>query len=209
MIKNNLTNKNNKINKKQITYDIILIGLFTSVLIICSWITIPTLIPFTLQTLAICLITLLLGLKKGTIAIILYIILGLIGLPVFNSFRSGFSVILGPTGGYIIGFIPMLLVSRLLITIFGLNKQSKDISSDEKNNKKQIIKMLFSSLALLIGTIVCYIFGSIWFILVYGPDNANFSYVISVCIIPFIIPDIIKIIISVIVSNRLNKIIKQ
>ena len=74
-------------------------------IIICSWLTILFAVPFTMQTFAVFSVLILLGGKLGTASIGLFVLMGLVGLPVFSGFRGGVGVLLGPTGGYIIGFI--------------------------------------------------------------------------------------------------------
>lgn len=72
---------------------------------VCSWITIPMAVPFTMQTFAVFLTLSLLGGRRGTAAIAAYVLLGAVGLPVFSGFSGGFGVLLGATGGYIAGFV--------------------------------------------------------------------------------------------------------
>ena len=71
---------------------------------VCSWISIPTAIPFTLQTMAVFLAVGLLGGKRGTLAVTAYVLLGAVGAPVFANFSGGIGILLGQTGGYILGF---------------------------------------------------------------------------------------------------------
>ena len=92
------------------TLNLVYIAFFAVLIVICSWISIPTLVPFTLQTFAIYLTVLLLGWKRGLGAILVYILLGIVGVPVFSGFKAGLGVVAGPTGGYIIGFIFLALV---------------------------------------------------------------------------------------------------
>ena len=92
-----------------------LIALMAAIIAVCSWITVgigP--VPFTLQTFGIFLALRFLGGKKGTAAIGIYMLLGAVGLPVLSGFRGGFGHILGPTGGYILGF----LLSGIVVMIF-------------------------------------------------------------------------------------------
>ena len=84
-------------------------SLFTIIIALCSYITIPVVIPITLQTLGIFITLELLGGKKGTFSVLSYFLLGAIGIPVFSGFRGGIGVLLSPTGGYIIGFIFLAL----------------------------------------------------------------------------------------------------
>ena len=84
--------------------DIAFIALSAALMAVCSWISIPAAVPFTLQTFAVFLTTGLLGGRRSTIAVMLYIFLGAVGLPVFSGFSGGIGHLIGPTGGYIFGF---------------------------------------------------------------------------------------------------------
>ena len=87
------------------TKEITTISLMTAVLVICSWISIPTSVPFTMQIFAVYLAIYLLGGKLATFSILVYILLGAIGVPVFAGFTGGIGILFGNTGGYIIGFL--------------------------------------------------------------------------------------------------------
>ena len=87
------------------TKNMVQISLFAVIMAICAWISIPTVIPFTLQTFAVFLAVGVLGGKRGTAAICVYLLLGIIGIPVFSGGRAGIGVILGTAGGYMIGWI--------------------------------------------------------------------------------------------------------
>ena len=95
------------------------IGLFAVVIAICSWISIPTVVPFTLQTFAVFLAVAVLGGKRGTLSVIVYVLLGAVGLPVFSGFKGGIGVLLNTTGGYIIGFIFSALLMWAFEKAFG------------------------------------------------------------------------------------------
>lgn len=154
--------------------------LFTIIIALCSYITIPTLIPFTLQTLGVFITLELLGGKKGTFSVLLYILLGAIGVPVFSGFRGGIGVLLSNTGGYIVGFILLALMYWLTTALLG------------KRLYARIIGMM-------LGLIACYTFGTAWFIFAYS-DIKNISEmipVLQICILPFIIPDIAKMFLSI------------
>ncbi|MBD5135289.1 MAG: biotin transporter BioY [Lachnospiraceae bacterium] len=176
-------------NKKNLGInDITYISLFTALIAICSWISIPTPIPFTLQTFAIFATICMLGGKRSTISILVYILLGAVGLPVFSGFSGGFGKLLGNTGGYIIGFLFSSLVVWLITRLFGT-------------------KTPVMITAMITGLFVCYAFGTIWFITVYLKADSSISIgtVLSWCVFPFIIPDIIKISFALLVSKRLGK----
>ena len=92
------------------TYDIVYIGVFAVIMAICSWISIPTTVPFTLQTFGVFIAVGVLGGKRGSLAVLVFIILGAIGIPVFSGMTGGVGILLGSTGGYIIGFLFSALV---------------------------------------------------------------------------------------------------
>lgn len=170
------------------TRDIVYMSVFTAMISICSWISIPASIPFTLQTMGVFTTVGLLGGKRGTLTVLTYILLGAIGIPVFAGLTGGISVLLGTTGGYIIGFLLSALLMWGIETIMGRNQ----------------IVLAFSMVA---GLIVCYAFGTAWFMMIYTQHSGviGLSTVLGLCVIPFIIPDLIKIGVALFLINRLKK----
>ncbi len=170
------------------TRDIVYMSVFTAMISICSWISIPASIPFTLQTMGVFTTVGLLGGKRGTLTVLTYILLGAIGIPVFAGLTGGISVLLGTTGGYIMGFLLSALLMWGIETIMGRNQ----------------IVLAFSMVA---GLIVCYVFGTAWFMLIYTQHSGviGLSTVLGLCVIPFIIPDLIKIGVALFLINRLKK----
>lgn len=175
-------------NKTLNTMDIAFIGVFTALLAICSWINIPLIIPISLQTFAVALISLYLNRKQSMFVYFVYFILGIFGVPVFAGFKSGFSVIMGPTGGYLLGFILMTVLSD---TMLGLK---------EKTNKWK-----FTSL--MAGLVLCYFCAVLWYKMVYFKENTATTWLgaISVCVLPYIIPDIAKLWLAIFVDKKLKK----
>jgi biotin transport system substrate-specific component len=180
------------LKSKTTTSDIAFISLSVALMAICSWISIPLTVPVTLQTFAIFTAAGLLGLKRGTLAVLVYILLGAAGLPVFSGFKGGFGILIGNTGGYIIGFIFSAIAVGLFTKLFG----------------KKIPVLVLSMTA---GLLICYLFGTAWFMYVYAKNTGavGLSAVLYWCVIPFIIPDTVKIILAVIVVNRISKYIKR
>ena len=170
------------------TIDIILMALFVSLMAICAWISIPTAVPFTLQTFGVFVTCALLGGKRGTMSIIVYIILGAIGIPVFAGFNSGAGTLLGPSGGYILGFI------LCAATMWGITSLLGD-------------KTLVLILAMVLGLVLCYSFGTAWFMLVYAKKSGAIALgtALSWCVFPFVIPDIIKMALAITLSKRVKK----
>ncbi len=170
----------------------IYISLFAVIIAICSWISIPSAVPFTLQTMAVFTTVGILGGKRGTISVFLYILLGAIGLPVFAGFTGGFGILLGSTGGYIVGFLFSALLMWGIEALFG---------------NKRIILIL----SMFLGLLLCYALGTAWFILVYTKTTGeiNLITVLGWCVIPFIIPDFIKIALSYILTVKLKKFVDK
>lgn len=164
-----------------------LCGLFAALTAICSWISIPTTVPFTLQTFAVFSTLLVLGGQYGTISIVVYLLVGLAGAPVFAEFYSGLPAFMTPSGGYLIGFIFTGLIYWAITSMFGN-------------------KLLASIIGLVSGTIVCYAFGTVWFMIVYGRENGSVGLLTALgwCVFPFIIPDALKMALAVAVSRRVK-----
>jgi biotin transport system substrate-specific component len=148
-------------------------------------------VPFTLQTFAIFVALGLLGGRRGTYAIILYVLLGAVGIPVFSGFRGGIGVLLGTTGGYIVGFIFSGLAYWLITRFLGT-------------------KLPVVILAMVVGLVVCYAFGTAWFMVAYTRSSGaiGVSVALAKCVVPFIIPDLAKIALAILLSNRLGKLVK-
>lgn len=173
------------------TLDMVYIALLVALMAVCSWVSIPATIPFTMQTFAVFCAVGLLGGKRGTIAVAVYILLGLVGVPVFAGFKGGIGALFGVTGGYIIGFIFSALIYWLITKLFG-------------------DKTIVMAIAMLIGLLVCYVFGTAWFVFVYakGSGAIGFTAVLGWCVVPFIVPDIMKIFLSIFVVKKVSKHIK-
>lgn len=173
------------------TLDMVYIALFAVLIAICSWISIPTSIPFTLQTFGIFVTVGVLGGKRGSFAVFIYLLLGAIGVPVFAGFTGGMGILLGNTGGYIIGFLASALLMWLMEKLLGR-------------------KTWVLALSMVLGLIVCYAIGTAWFMIVYGKNIGSIGLVaaLGMCVVPFIIPDVIKIVLALIVANRVSKLMK-
>lgn len=164
---------------KSTTRDLVFIALSTTIMIVCAFITIPFYVPFTLQTFALFTIIGLFGTKKAFISVCIYLLLGMVGLPVFSGFRGGIGNLLGVTGGYLIGFLFTALISGTLLRMF---------------SKKKKLSVLGYFMAMALGLIVCYIFGTIWYLFLYTNSTGSISItsVLSLCVFPFILPDMAK-----------------
>lgn len=160
------------------TTELVYIAVCAALLAVCSWISIPAippLPPFTLQTFGVFLILLLLGGKRGFYAVVTYLLLGAVGLPVFAHFTGGVGILLGTTGGYLIGFALSAAVYWVLEDLY------------ERLPWLRIA-------ALVLGLAVCYAFGTAWFMLVYARQSGavGLGTALGWCVVPFILPDLVK-----------------
>ena len=129
-----------------------------------------------------------LGGQRGTIAVLVYILLGAIGIPVFAGFSGGIGALFGMSGGYIIGFLFSAIVMWGLENLIG---------------RKPVMQII----SMIAGLIVCYGFGTVWFMIVYARTTGavGLATVLGWCVIPFIIPDLIKIALAFVLSGRVRK----
>lgn len=178
--------------KKVLTVqDMVLIAIFAALIAACSYIQIPLgPVPFTLQTFAVFTTAGLLGTKRGTIAVVIYILLGVIGIPVFAG-SGGPGIIVGPTGGYITGFIFTVIIIGLIMNVFKKNATG--------------LKFVMTVVAIVVGDAICFIIGTIQFMVVM---KVNLAVAMGYCVIPFILPDLVKIIVAAIVVNRVKKYVR-
>ncbi len=176
--------------------EITFVAMGMALIAVCSWISVPSLlpsmVPFTMQTFAVCLVAALFGLRLGLWTVGCYILLGLIGAPVFTGFRGGPAVLLGPTGGYIVGFLFTALAVGL--------------GSDRHGNNT-----LALVLSMAAGIALCYVFGTAWFIFVYSRRSGAVGILtaLSWCVFPYLIPDGIKIALAVLLARRLRPFVRK
>lgn len=157
----------------------VLCSLFAALMAICAWIAVP--IPpvaFTLQTLGVLLALGILGGKRGFCSVALYLLLGFVGLPVFSGFRGGISVLIGPTGGFLWGFLAMAACYWLLQRYGTLT-------------------------AMAVGQLACYVCGCWWFT-VYAPGT-GFAAAALACVVPYLVPDVLKLALAYSLSGRIRR----
>lgn len=171
------------------THELVLTALVSAVFCILGPLSIPIgPVPISLTGLALYMSLYIIGGKMSTIAYMIYLIIGIIGLPVFSGYAGGLGKIMGPTGGYLAGFIFTALLSGAVIDRFHNNK-------------------IISIMGMYAGLIVLYAFGTIWFAFL---NEGNSVYeILKICVIPFIPADSIKIIISAFLGPMLKKRIKK
>lgn len=173
------------------TRDLTLVALFTALMTVCAWISVPVPAPFiqfTMQTFALFAALLALGGKRGTYTVTAYLLLGAVGAPVFSNFRGGLGVLLGTTGGYILGFIFTALLYWLLTAKLGESWPVRLTAG-------------------VLGMIVYYAFGTAWYLaLTYQAGNPmGLLAVLGYCVFPFILPDLVKLGLAALLARRIGK----
>ena len=171
------------------TRDMAYCALMSVLIAVCSWISLPIgQVPFTLQTFGVFCALGLLGGARGTIAIAVYILLGAVGVPVFAGFSGGLSVLIGTTGGYIVGFLLSGLIYWLITAKFGSG-------------------LVPSIIGLVLGLAACYAFGTAWFMVAYARATGpiGLSSALMRCVVPFLLPDAGKMELALLMTGRLKK----
>ncbi len=164
-----------KEKKKSIvsTKSLATIGLMTAVCCVLGPVSVPIgAVPVSLGVLAVLLTVYVLGMFKGTVATLVYILLGAAGIPVFSGYQGGLQKLSGPTGGYIIGFILMALIAGFFIDRFSYKKCYMHV------------------VGMVLGLAVCYLFGTFWFMFI---TKTSFLGALSICVVPFLVFDALKI----------------
>ena len=160
------------------------IGVMAAVICILAPFSIPIgVVPISFTNLAVYIAIYVLGSRKGTISYLIYLLIGLVGVPVFSGFTSGPGKLFGPTGGYLIGFAFMALISGIFI--------------DRFSNK-----MYLCFVGMVLGTAVCYLLGTIWLAYQAG---LSFQSALAAGVVPFIPGDLIKIVIAMIIGPQMRK----
>ena len=180
------------VRQRNKTYDLVYVSIFVVLIAVCSWISIPLTVPVTLQTFGVFIAVGLLGGKRGTLAVLVYILMGAIGIPVFSGFTGGIGILAGTTGGYIVGFLFSALLMWGMEKLFG--KDTKVLAG-----------------SMILGLAVCYAVGTLWFMAVYAASSGPVGIftVLGWCVFPFIIPDIAKIVLALILTKRLSGVIRR
>lgn len=173
------------------TVDMAYIALFAVLIAICSWISIPATVPFTLQTFGVFLAIGVLGGKRGALAVAVYLLLGCVGLPVFAGFTGGLGIVLGSTGGYIVGFLVCALLMWAMERCLGSKTWGLAVS-------------------MVVGLAACYAFGTAWFMAVYARSTGPIGLATALgwCVIPFVLPDLAKVGLALVLCRRLAAAVK-
>jgi len=183
------------------TYDLVLCAIGAALITVCSWISLQVMdVPFTLQTMAVFIVLMTMGGKRGTISICVYLLLGAVGVPVFAGFKGGAQALMGPTGGFLVGFVFVGLVYWLF---------SEIVFSKFMKNKKS--RFGFNIVIGVICEVVLYVFGVAWFMVVYAQSSGPVGIMTALawCCFPFLIPDAVKLVAAGLISSQTYKIVRH
>ena len=180
--------------QKTRSFSMVLCAFFTALLAVFSQIAFPLgPVPVNLSTLAIYAAAAVLGGKWAALSAILWALLGAVGVPVFSLFRGGLSTLTGPTGGFILGFIPMAFVTGSLLQVFSKSDALKK-------------KTLFQIFSMIAGLVLCFAFGTVWYQYV---AHVSFSQSLVVCVLPFLPGEVIKLLLGLLVIHRLTPLLSN
>lgn len=170
--------------KKSNVYSLAMTAVMTAVIAVIAPFSIPAWgeVSFTLCTFVLYLSPYILGWKRATAATLVYILIGMVGMPVFSNFKAGLGVLAGPTGGYILGYIPMVVIGGLAIKAFP-TKRAAQIGG------------------MILATAVLYAFGTAIFC---AQTGSTLERALWVCVIPFIPFDLGKMVIATTVGPVLR-----
>lgn len=174
-------------NKRK-TLIITMCALFAALISVFSQVQIPLpQIPINLALAAVYLAGVILGPAYGSLSVIVFVLLGIVGVPVFAGFRGGLDVITGATGGYIVGYITCAFLTGLIV------KYTSD-------------KIYVVAIAMFLGMVSCYVLGTIWFMTMSG---TSLKAALTVCVLPFLPGDAVKIVLSSVVANRIRHSVEE
>ena len=167
--------------------DMTITAIFAAFMCVTAPWTIPVgVVPITLATFSVYLVSATLGWKRGSIAVAIYLMLGFVGLPVFTYFTGGIQKLVGATGGYLVGYIPMVLVGGFFADKF-------------KKAWAYVVGMVAA-------TAVLYTFGTAWYCIMSGSEIIP---AIMACVVPFLAGDSVKIACATVLAVKLRPIAER
>lgn len=174
--------------KKLTIYQIAACAVMTAVLCVLGPMSIPIgAVPISLATFVLYLMVYILGTTGASISTLVYLLLGLVGLPVFSGYSGGFAKLAGPTGGYLVGYIFIALIGGIIL-------------------KRSHANTVISALGLVLGTAVLYVFGTAWFVILM---DVTVGYALTVCVLPFILIDLGKIVVATLIGKPVRSALEK
>ena len=189
---------------------LLLSALMAAVCAVCSWISVPlpfTPVPINLGTLAVFLAGGILGRRYGSISVIVFVLLGAAGLPVFHGFTGGIGIITGPTGGYITGYIVAAFLTGIVTdTYFKSHAGDAGCVTEENADKSRAAAYIALALSMVLGLAACYALGTAWFMYI---SKTDFKAALIMCIVPFLPGDAVKITAAAVLVRKLRPFVRR
>lgn len=177
-------------NKKLTTYQLSVTALMAAVMCVLGPVSVPIgPVPLSLTNLVIFFAVYLLGAKLGALSVLVYLVLGAVGLPVFSGYAGGLAKLAGPTGGYLVGFVPMAFVIGLFV------EQADRLEA-------RALRPVLEVAGFLLGEAVLYVIGTAWFVVLM---DCTVSYALGICVVPFLPGDAAKIVLAVVFGALLRR----
>ncbi|MBP5271882.1 MAG: biotin transporter BioY [Clostridia bacterium] len=167
----------NKSQRSFPTRRVALIAVMAAVICVLSPLAVPLSagVPLSLATLAVMLAGAVLGPVEGMLATLVFLCLGMVGVPVFSGYQAGIGVLFGKTGGFLLGYLPLALCSGLFLP---------------KKSRNRRLALGLPVLGMLLGTVILYAFGTAWFLIL---THASLKLALTACVLPFLPGDALKI----------------
>ena len=182
----------------------IMAALFAALTAVGAWLSFPlpfTQVPISLASMIPLLAAGLLGWKYGTISTVVYLLLGVVGAPVFHNFTGGVGILAGPTGGYLIGYVTMALLTGWLIDVMCEPSSRGGVATSSNATAGKRLTWWAIVIACVVGTISCYVLGTAWFMITSG---TGLTAALVMCVIPFLPGDAAKIAVATILIRKLR-----
>ena len=173
-------------NEKLTTKDLAIIGVFAAVICVLGPLSLPipiSPVPVTFAILAVFLASYVLGMKRGTLCVLVYLLIGMAGLPVFSGFSGGLGKLAGPTGGYLVGYIFIALCTGWF--------------ADRSNGKP-----VFAFIGMVIGTAICYALGTAWLAI---SLDMTFVQALAIGVAPYVLLDVLKMALAAALGLKLRQ----
>ena len=175
-------------NTRQTVYNMTVCALMAALMCVLGPMSILIgVIPVTFTNLVIYLAVILLGMKMATVSCCVYLFIGIVGMPVFSGYSGGVAKLAGPTGGFLVGFIFLAVISGLFF-----DRWTKNV--------------FLTALGMALGTLTAYLFGTMWFVL---QMQCTFLYALEVCVLPFLVIDAVKIAVAIILGKSVRLALKR
>lgn len=177
--------------RSQKTIQMVQTALFSGILCVLAPFTIPvpmSPVPLSFANFVVYLVGVLLGAKQGALCVLVYLVVGAVGLPVFSGFSGGIGILLGPTGGYLFGYLAC-------VAVVGRLKDAKR-------------KMLWNVFSMGLGTLLCYFLGTVWFLVIMDGSYA-IGQALLVCVVPYSVFDFMKILAAAAVAEPMKRILNN